>query len=67
MKAMDLIEVFIVTLTRYNFSEPFSSAYNEYDHYPTKEECGNFTKRLEVVYFGYANGLLKKMNGLHIG
>lgn len=37
----------------------------EYDgrylaHIVTKEECGNFTKRLEVVYFGYAKWSIKE-------
>lgn len=37
----------------------------EYDgrylaHIVTKENCGNFTKRLEVVYFGYAKWHLKE-------
>lgn len=37
----------------------------EYDgrylaHIVTKEECGNFTKRLEVVYFGYAKWYIKE-------
>ena len=37
----------------------------EYDgrylaHIVTREECGNFTKRLEVVYFGYAKWSIKE-------
>ena len=37
----------------------------EYDgrylaHIVTKEDCGNFTKRLDIVYFGYAKWQLKE-------
>ena len=43
---MDLQEVFILTLTRYNLNQAFVSCNEEYDHYPTKEEMILFTEKV---------------------
>lgn len=50
---MDLEEIFILTLTRYNLNQPFMSSYEEYKHYPTKEEMISFTEKVNEFYKEY--------------